>query len=157
MIAPLQWQCLDFSALGSERLYAILRLRQEVFAVEQNSVYLDVDGKDLQALHLFAEKDGRVLAYCRLLAPGAKYAEASIGRVVSAPEVRGTGAGRELMRQALEHCQQHYPDSGIRISAQCYLQRFYESFGFGSVGEPYDEDGIPHIEMLCPGTAGAIR
>ena len=118
---------------------------------------LYVDGKDLQALHLFAEKDGRVLAYCRLLAPGAKYAEASIGRVVSAPEVRGTGAGRELMRQALEHCQQHYPDSGIRISAQCYLQRFYESFGFGSVGEPYDEDGIPHIEMLCPGTAGAIR
>lgn len=155
MTSPLHWHCLDFNALGSERLYAILRLRQEVFAVEQNSVYLDVDGKDLQALHLFAEADGRVLAYCRLLAPEVKYAEASIGRVVTAPEARGTGAGRELMRQALANCQQHYPNKGIRISAQCYLQRFYESFAFETVGAPYDEDGIPHIEMLRPGVTGA--
>lgn len=152
---PLAWQCLTFGELTNYRLYQILRLRQEVFAVEQNSVYLDVDGKDLDALHVLAEEDGRVLAYCRLLAPGVKYAEASIGRVVTAPEVRGTGAGRELMRQALNTCLQHYPESGNRISAQLYLQRFYESFGFVTVGDPYDEDGIPHIEMLRPAAQGA--
>lgn len=152
---PLAWQCLTFRDLTSYQLYQILRLRQEVFAVEQNSVYLDVDGKDLDALHVLAEEDGRVLAYCRLLAPGVKYAEASIGRVVTAPEVRGTGAGRELMRQALAACQQHYPETGNRISAQLYLQTFYEGFGYEAVGEPYGEDGIPHIEMLRPAASGA--
>ncbi len=151
MTSPsLHWQCLPFEELSLNTLYAILRLRQEVFAVEQASVYLDVDGFDPGACHLFATQDETPVAYCRLLSPGVKYPEASIGRVVTAPGVRGSGAGRELMRRALTECEARFPDSGLRISAQAYLQRFYESFGFAVITAPYDEDGIPHIGMRRP-------
>ena len=142
------WQAHRFEALSSTTLYAILKIRQEVFAVEQNSVYLDVDGKDMGAIHLFAQQDEAVQAYCRIIAPGVKYTEASIGRVLTSVDNRGNGTGKLLMHKAVEYCAQHYPNTGIRISAQLYLQKFYEDFGFIVVTSPYDEDGIPHIEML---------
>jgi len=142
------WQVQRFEALSSTTLYAILKIRQEVFAVEQNSVYLDVDGKDMGAIHLYGQEDNAIQAYCRILAPGVKYTEASIGRVLTSVDNRGNGTGRLLMQKALVYCAQHYPNSGVRISAQLYLQKFYESFGFIVITAPYDEDGIPHIEML---------
>lgn len=149
MAPGLHWQCLPFEALSLVQLYAMLRLRQEVFAVEQSSIYLDVDGRDPGAVHLFAEQeDGRVIACCRLLAPGVKYAEASIGRVCTAHSQRGKGLGIEMMQRALAVCAQRYPGQGIRISAQQYLQDFYTGFGFVQTSPAYDEDGIPHIEML---------
>ena len=125
----MHWQCLAFPGLSTKRLYEILKIRQEVFAVEQDCVYLDVDGKDMDALHVFATRDDELIAYCRILPPGLKYPEASIGRVLTTSAARG---------------------SGIRISAQLYLEEFYHSFGFASCSLPYPEDGIPHIEMLKP-------
>lgn len=146
----MDWQCLRFEQLTTKRLYQILKIRQEVFAVEQDSVYLDVDGKDLPALHVFATHDDELMAYCRVLPPGLRYPEASIGRVLTIAATRGTGAGRKLMDKALAVCAEHYPHSGVRISAQLYLEEFYGSFGFSSCSAPYGEDGIPHIEMLKP-------
>ncbi len=148
MSSPLHWQVLEFEQLTRELLYAILKIRQEVFAVEQTSIYLDVDGKDLGALHIIAQQDEAIHAYCRILAPGVGYDEASIGRVLTSPASRGSGAGKLLMQQAIACCEQHFPGIGIRISAQLYLQHFYESFGFHVCSEPYDEDGIPHIQMF---------
>ncbi len=148
--ATMIWQYLRFDQLTTTRLYQILKIRQEVFAIEQNCVYLDADGKDVYALHVFATIDDELVAYCRVLPPGLKYPEASIGRVLSSSAARGSGAGRALMEYALTVCTELYPDSGIRISAQLYLEGFYSSFGFNSCSSPYDEDGIPHIEMLKP-------
>lgn len=146
----LQWQCLRFEQLTTSRLYQILKIRQEVFALEQDSVYLDVDGKDVDALHVFATSDDALVAYCRILPPGLKYPEASIGRVLTASAARGSGAGRKLMEYALDVCAEHHAGRGVRISAQLYLEQFYCSFGFNSCSSPYAEDGIPHIEMLKP-------
>jgi ElaA protein len=146
----MHWQCLAFPELSTKQLYEILKIRQEVFAVEQNCVYLDVDGKDMDALHVFATRDDELIAYCRILPPGLKYPEASIGRVLSTSSARGSGAGRALMDYALAACTKHHPGRGIRISAQLYLEEFYRSFGFASCSLPYQEDGIPHIEMLKP-------
>lgn len=125
----------------------MLRLRSLVFVVEQNCVFLDLDGNDAKALHLLSRVDGRLVAYARLFAPGDSYAESAIGRVVSHPDARKTGAGRALMTRAIEECKARWPGP-IRIGAQRYLERFYGSLGFVPAGEPYLEDGIPHIEML---------
>ena len=144
------WQYLRFDQLSTTRLYQILKIRQEVFSIEQNCVYLDADGKDMDALHVFATVDDELIAYCRVLPPGLKYPEASIGRVLTSSAARGSGAGRALMEYALTVCTQLYPGRGVRISAQLYLEGFYSSFGFSSCSSPYDEDGIPHIEMLKP-------
>jgi len=141
------WHCLPFDALRLPQLYALLRLRQEVFAVEQTSIYLDADGKDQQALHLFALQDDDIIACCRILAPGVKYVEPSIGRVCTAASHRGRGLGLALMHRAIACCDQHYPGQGIRISAQLYLKDFYAALGFALTSPVYDEDGIPHIEM----------
>lgn len=148
MADEITWHCVPFDALTLQQLYALLRLRQEVFAVEQASIYLDVDGRDTHALHLFAIRGEAVVACCRVLAPGVKYAEASIGRVCTASSARGTGLGKVLMQHALACCDERYAGLGIRISAQRYLKAFYEDFGFEQTSEVYDEDGIPHIEML---------
>lgn len=146
------WQWLRFSELSADQLYEILRVRQEVFTVEQDCAYQDADGKDQQARHLVAWRADadppQLLAYSRVVTPGRKYAEPSIGRVLTAESARGTGLGRELMRRAIAHTQAEFPGRAIRISAQEHLQRFYREFGFEQVSEPYDEDGIPHIEML---------
>ena len=158
-----QWCAKAFAELSTEQLYQILQLRQQVFVVEQDCVYLDADGLDQQALHLFAMTQGQVVACCRVLPPGVKYPEPSIGRVCTAQTQRRSGLGRELMQTALTLCAERYPsvresplatavvsvaDSSVRISAQLYLQNFYASFGFITVSDVYDEDGIPHIEML---------
>lgn len=141
-------QC-TFADLSTAHLYDILALRSAVFVVEQESIYLDADGLDRDAHHLMGCDDaGCIVAYLRLLGPGVKYMEPSIGRVVVAPGHRGTGLGRELMQRGLDMARALYAGRGNRLSAQLHLKRFYESFGFAAVGEPYLEDGIPHVEMV---------
>jgi ElaA protein len=142
------WSVAPMEELTPTALYALLTLRQRVFIVEQNCVYLDCDGRDLEALHLMGyTEDRRLVAYARLLAPGTAFAEASIGRVVTAPELRRAGCGRPLVGEAIAQVRAHFGGS-IRIGAQHYLQHFYAEFGFVTEGEIYLEDGIPHIEML---------
>lgn len=148
----LEWQWLTFAQLSNEVLYTVLAKRQEVFALEQNCVYQDVDGYDIAAHHLLGwqQQDGKrdLVAYMRCLAPGVKYPEASIGRVLSAAKVRGSGVGKQLLETGLRHAERQYPGQGLRISAQLYLQDFYGGFGFAATTEPYLEDDILHIEML---------
>lgn len=143
----IKWTYLPFAQLSLSSLYALLRLRVEVFVVEQNCVYQDLDNYDKQASHLFGEQNEKMIACARLLAPGVKYPAASIGRVATAADVRGSGSGRELMQMAISHCTKQWPAAGISISAQAYLESFYNSLGFETVSAPYMEDGIPHIEM----------
>ena len=143
----MQWRCLPFEALGVQRLYELLALRSEVFVVEQHCVFQDIDGLDPQTLHLLGEREGRLLAYARLIPPGVKSADCLIGRVVTAPAARGGGTGRALMAEAIARCEQLWPGQAISLHAQAHLERFYAGFGFVPVGEPYIEDGIPHIEM----------
>lgn len=139
--------CLPFEQLSNEQLYTLLQLRTEVFVVEQNCVFQDMDDNDQQALHVLGTVDKKLVCYARLLPPGSKYPTASIGRVVSAAEVRRYGYGRTLMSHCIEYCQQHWPDANITISAQQYLQKFYEGFDFRKIRGPYLEDDIPHVEM----------
>jgi ElaA protein len=148
-----RWQWRAFDALSVAELYAALALRSAVFVVEQACVFLDLDGHDADARHLLgfadtADPNAQLIAYLRLLAPGHKYAEPSIGRVIAAPAYRGMGLGRAAMHEALLHARALYPGQPIRIGAQEYLRAFYESFGFRVASPSYDEDGIPHIEML---------
>lgn len=143
------WTCKKFNELSSAELYNILKLRSEVFVVEQNCVYLDADGKDASAYHLCGWLNNDLLvAYARLLPPGISYAEASIGRVVSHPAHRKDGYGKILMKKAIEKTTLLFDTHSIKIGAQQYLLKFYNSFGFRAIGEPYMEDGIPHVEML---------
>jgi ElaA protein len=152
-VVPVTFECLHFTALTARALYDLLKLRSEVFVVEQQCVYLDPDGLDTEAHHLLGWSVGsspELTCGVRILAPGAVYAEASIGRVVTAPSQRGGGLGRRLMERALEETAQLHPGHAIRIGAQAYLEGFYASLGFVTVSEPYDEDGIPHVTMLRP-------
>ncbi|MGZ8511455.1 MAG: GNAT family N-acetyltransferase [Chitinophagaceae bacterium] len=129
-------------------LYAILRLRTEVFVVEQNCVFQDMDNKDQQCFHLMCWQDEMLLAYTRLVPPGLSYKEPSIGRVVTSPAVRGNGTGKLLMEKSIEEIIHLYGKTAIRIGAQLYLKKFYESLGFSQASDIYDEDGIDHIEMM---------
>ena len=148
--SSLTWRWCRFDELSVFELDAIYRARQQVFAIEQACAYLDADGFDEVSWHLAAwSPDHKVpLAYARVVHPGQKYAEPSIGRVITSPPARATGLGRELVRRAIECCAQTFPGQGIRISAQTRLDRFYAGAGFAAVGAPYIEDGIPHTEML---------
>ncbi len=151
MIPPtVQWQCRGFAALGVDDLAAIYQARQQVFVVEQACAYLDADGLDADCLHLTACEPGErlPLAYARLLPPGLRYAEASIGRVLTRGRGRGCGIGRALVRRALVHVASAHPGHAVRIGAQAHLQAFYGGFGFVADSEPYLEDGIAHVEML---------
>ena len=150
MKPELDWRWKRFDALSVRELQYILRARQEVFGLEQNCVYLDIDGCDEDAFHLAAWSDERAvpLAYARWLDPGVKYAEPSLSRVITTGAARGVGLGRELVRRALEAGARVHREFGVRISAQSRLERFYADFGFVVVGERYIEDGIPHTEML---------
>lgn len=144
----IQWYCKDWSDLSKEELYEILALRMRVFVVEQNCPYIDTDGKDKKSLHLFALNDeGKCVACARLVKPGISYDEWSIGRVATDESVRRHGVGMELMRRAISFFEEKN-NPAVRISAQCYLEKFYDKFGFIPIGEPYPEDDIPHIEML---------
>ncbi len=147
----LNWKFNFFNELGVDELYTILQLRNEVFVVEQNCVYQDADNKDAASYHLTGWEGNTLAAYCRILPPGLSYSEASIGRVVSSPAYRKTGCGRALMNEAILRTLSQFDCNTIRISAQLYLQKFYEQLGFTPVGETYMEDNIPHIEMLLTG------
>lgn len=151
--AGIDWRWRRFDRLGLRELQHIYAARQQVFVVEQQCVFLDVDGCDEQAYHLAAWSavQAQPLAYARILDPGVKYAEPSIGRVVTTAAARGSGLGRELMRRAIEGAHATWPGAGVRISAQQRLASFYRGFGFEPVGAAYIEDGIPHLEMLRPG------
>ncbi|MFT3711727.1 MAG: GNAT family N-acetyltransferase [Archangium sp.] len=140
---------LPFSSMSGREVHDVMQLRSRVFVVEQNCAYLDADGVDPQCWHaLLRDEKGALVATARIVPPGVKYVEPAIGRVVSAPEARRTGAGRALMISAIEQTKRLFPGQTIRIGAQRYLEKFYGSLGFVPTGEPYDEDGIPHIEML---------
>jgi len=148
MSPTLHWSGQAFRELDIDALYAILALRCKVFIVEQGP-YLDVDGLDQHSWHLQGrDSQGALLAYLRVVEPGLKYDEPSIGRVVVDASLRGSGAGEELVRRGVEHCLAAWPGRGIRISAQAHLQRFYGRQGFVAVGDEYLEDEIPHVEMF---------
>ena len=144
------WTCKKFEELTTMELYAILRLRSEVFVVEQNCVFLDVDNKDLDCHHLMGWEDDQLLGYSRIIDAGISYVESSIGRIVTSPAARGRGIGRQLVTQSIDTLYSLHGKRDIRIGAQYYLKEFYESFGFVQKGDIYLEDGIQHIEMLLP-------
>lgn len=151
MDATLTWTWHVWSALTPDLLYAILRLRSEVFVVEQNCVYTDMDGRDPQCEHLCGrDGDGALLAYLRLLPPGARTDQVSLGRVVVTPDARGLGLGRAAMLEGLRRCAERYPGRPVLVSAQKHLQPFYLGLGFSTVSEPYLEDGIWHLDMVKP-------
>lgn len=138
-----------FDDLTVTELYDVLQLREDVFQIEQNCIYKDIDDKDRKCYHLMLYKNAELVAYCRLVPSGISYeGYASIGRVVSSSKYRKEGYGRHLMVKAMEKITQVFPHLPIKISAQLYLQKFYESFGFTAVGEWYMEDEIPHIAMI---------
>ena len=142
------WIQKAFDELTVEELYAILQLRAEVFVVEQDCVFQDMDGKDRHSHHIMCWKDAKLVAYARILPPGISYVESSIGRIVTSPTARKKGIGRELMKRSLEALYNLHGKTVIRIGAQYYLKGFYESFGFRQTGSIYLEDNIEHIEML---------
>ena len=146
----INYQIKSFHQLSLDELYDILRIRQEVFVVEQRCHYLDCDGKDRLSLHMIGRsEDGHIVAYCRLLPENVSYpGDVSIGRVLNAAAVRGQGVGWQMMQTAIEKCKELWPGKDIRIGAQQYLKSFYGGLGFEQVGEPYLEDDIPHIEMV---------
>ena len=150
---PYQFKLYRFDEMSAGLLYAILALRSQVFVVEQNAVYTDIDGLDQQALHccLF---DGETLAgYSRIFAAGIKFDEASVGRIVLAADFRGKGLGRELIRFSMDELKRIYGNASVRIEAQQHLRGFYESLGFVVVSEPYDWGGIPHLKMVTRAAA----
>jgi ElaA protein len=144
----IKWLLQPYNQVSLDDFYAIMRLRQEVFIVEQNCPYLDADGKDPYCHHLMGFVGDDLAAYARLLLPGISYPEASIGRVVTSPKYRGKKYGKQLMQQAIEDINKLYGEVPIRIGAQQYLKKFYEGFRFVDMNEPYLEDGIPHLIML---------
>jgi ElaA protein len=137
-----------FEALTIEELYGLLRLRTEVFVVEQDCVYQDLDDKDQKALHVLGKKNGEVIAYTRIFKSGDYFKQASIGRVVVRKSERNSNYGHEIMNASIKTVQEQLNETTIKISAQTYLKKFYNSLGFKAIGEEYLEDGIPHIGML---------
>jgi len=144
----LNWVLKKFEELTASELYKIMQLRNEVFVVEQNCVYQDADDKDQPSLHLCGWDGEKLVAYTRIIPQGISYTEASIGRVVTSPAYRSTGAGRQLMQESIERTFSQFNCSSIKIGAQVYLTKFYQSLGFVQSGAEYLEDGIPHIEMI---------
>jgi ElaA protein len=143
----LQFKIKRFNELSATEVYAMLRLRSEVFVVEQNCVYQDIDDKDSKALHVIGQFEGKIVAYARLFQSGDYFENASIGRVVVAAEHRDRKWGHDLMRESIAAIGTHFGQKKITISAQHYLKKFYESHGFVHTSEMYLEDDIPHIEM----------
>lgn len=142
------WKIKSFEKLAIKELYAILKIRQEVFIVEQTCYYLDADGYDEKAIHIWGEKDEEIVAYCRIFEPKIKYPESSLGRVLTNPSYRNLKLGKVLLKIALNTIDTKFDTPNVRISAQDYLLRFYSEFGFISTGVEYLEDNIPHTEML---------
>jgi ElaA protein len=151
-VADLTWQWSRFDELTPRDLYEVVRLREAVFIVEQNCPYPDADGRDPHAWHLlgwiYEDEAKKLVAYARLFPPGVRYDECSIGRIVSAPEVRGAGFGRALLDEGLRRLESLAPGQRIKIAAQRRLENFYKEYGFNTVSGPYEEDGIIHVDML---------
>ncbi|MFV0606879.1 MAG: GNAT family N-acetyltransferase [Niabella sp.] len=150
MKSSVVWVCKPFQHLTVQELYAILQLRSAIFVVEQNCVYQDLDGLDEYSHHLLAMKNDKLAAHARLLPPGVSYPEQSIGRIVVKQEERANGLGKDLLLQSIANSYRLFGNKPIKIGAQVYLKKFYESFGFEQCSEVYDEDGIEHIKMLKP-------
>nr|WP_293303732.1 GNAT family N-acetyltransferase [Allomuricauda sp.] len=137
-----------FNELSNIELYQIMRLRSEVFVVEQDCVYQDLDNKDQKAFHVVGSKDNKVVAYTRIFKPGDYFKNSSIGRVVVAADQRKYGYGKQIMLASLQAIEQRFPNTIVEISAQTYLLKFYTELGFERIGEEYLEDGIPHVKMI---------
>ena len=144
----LNWILKKIDELTPVELYRIMQLRNEVFVVEQNCVYQDADDKDQLSLHFCGWDNEKLVAYTRIIPPGISYTEASIGRVVTSPAYRKTGAGRQLMQESISRTCSQFNCTAIKIGAQLYLKKFYQSLGFVQSSDEYLEDGIPHIEMI---------
>lgn len=144
----MEWSIKKFQELTVEELYAILQLRTDIFVVEQECPYPEVDGRDQASHHLCAIEEGQLIAYARILLPGVSFSEASIGRVLVAKSHRGKGLGYPLIEKAITFIRDELEQSRIKISAQAHLQKFYENCGFQTVSEVYLEDGIPHQDMV---------
>ena len=142
------WRLCSFNELSNNQLYDIMKLRQEVFVVEQNCPYLDTDDYDQGSLHLIGLLKNDLVAYARILPPDVYYREPSVGRIASKPSLRGKGIGKQTVAKCIEIMESRFGKQAIRIMAQCYLIKFYEDFGFEIKGEEFLEDGIPHIEMV---------
>ena len=151
----MEWRFAPFAELTPREVHDLFQARAAAFVVEQHCVFQDIDGLDPQCWHLLGYAPDALVAYCRLLPPGTKFAEPSIGRVVTTSAVRGTGQGRILMREALARAEKLWPGRAIRIAAQQHLQKFYGEYGFATVSEPYDDDGVLHVEMLRAAAAAA--
>lgn len=145
------WQLREFNQLTLDELYELLRLRQEIFVVEQECYYQDLDGLDQRSVHMLVLDGDALVGYQRIFAPGVEADESVIGRIIVAASARGQGFGFELVRRGIDHCRTTYPEAGIRISAQAHLQDFYSRNGFYTVSQPKDVDGIPHVDMLWDG------
>ncbi len=147
--AGITWQCARLTELSATQQYAIFSARSEVFVVEQNCVFQEMDGLDLEADHVIGwGGDNVVAAYLRIVAPGIKFVEPSLGRVITTRNFRGGGAGKTLIAEGIRHLERIYPGQAIRIGAQAYLEKFYGSFGFRTVTDIYLEDDIQHIDMV---------
>lgn len=144
----MQFQTKKFNQLSLSELYEILRLRSEVFVVEQNCVYQDIDDKDQKALHVLGYKNEEIIAYARCFAPGIYFEEAAIGRILVKENQRGSRAGHEIVSASIKAISENFKTTSIRISAQEYLIDFYKSHGFEVKGKGYLEDGIPHVAMV---------
>ena len=151
LMTPFTWTFTPFASLTLVQLYSILAARSAVFVVEQNCPYQDMDGVDEHCMHLVAWQEKEVAAYLRIVPPGIKFPEPSIGRVITAPMFRGAGLGRELMRRGVEQLDELYRRQPSRIGAQAHLQKFYAEFGYVTSSDIYLEDGIPHVEMMRGG------
>lgn len=146
--SSIAWRFARFEDLSPAEVHDLFQLRAAVFVVEQKCAFQDLDGVDPACWHLLGHQGGKLVTYCRLVPPGVKYAEPSIGRVITSQDARRTGAGRSLMTEALRQAQTLWPGQRLRIGAQMYLEKFYGDYGFVRASEPYDEDGILHIEMI---------
>ncbi|MGH4122416.1 MAG: GNAT family N-acetyltransferase [Clostridium sp.] len=144
----MKWEIKKFKELSGEEVYEILKLRSEVFVIEQQCIYEECDGKDKKSYHLFAREDGEILVYLRILEKGVTYNEISIGRVLTDKKYRGKGLAKQMMLRAIGFIENNLNEKTIRISAQEYLLNFYSSLGFVGVSDVYLEDDIPHVEML---------
>lgn len=142
------WCIKSFQELTNDELYEILQVRTAIFVVEQKCAYLEVDGKDKLAYHLFKKENEKIIAYLRVLPKGISYREASLGRIIVKQAQRGTGLGRELVARGIDFLENQLHEKTIKIQAQSRLQTFYESFGFRSISDIYSDEGLPHVDML---------